>query len=63
LQALAASGLTRFVGRQTELATLHEALEHTSTGQGQVMAVIAEPSIGKTVSSASLPAPIIATGG
>jgi hypothetical protein len=63
LQALAACGLTRFVGRQTELATLREALEHTSTGRDQVMAVIGESGVGQTVSSASLPAPIIATGG
>jgi hypothetical protein len=40
LQALAACGLTRFVRRQTELATLREALEHTSTGRDQVMAVV-----------------------
>jgi class 3 adenylate cyclase len=43
LQALAARGLTRFVGRHTELQALHEALEQAGTGHGQLVAVIGEP--------------------
>jgi AAA ATPase domain len=48
LQAAAARGLTRFVGRQMELETLRQALERTSTGHGQIVAVIGEPGVGKT---------------
>ena len=38
LQAAVARGLTRFVGRQTELEALHQRLEQASTGHGQVVA-------------------------
>jgi class 3 adenylate cyclase len=48
LQAFAARGLTPFVGRQTELAALHQALERAGAGHGQVVAVIGEPGVGKT---------------
>jgi class 3 adenylate cyclase/tetratricopeptide (TPR) repeat protein len=48
LQAAAARGLTHFVGRQAELKALHQALERTATGHGQVVAVIGEPGVGKT---------------
>jgi tetratricopeptide (TPR) repeat protein len=48
LQAFAARGLTPFVGRQAELAALHQALERAGAGHGQVVAVIGEPAIGKT---------------
>src|SRR2546425_12087105 len=48
LQAFAARGLTPFVGRQAEIATLHQALEQAGAGHGQVVAVIGEPGIGKT---------------
>jgi class 3 adenylate cyclase/tetratricopeptide (TPR) repeat protein len=48
LQAFAARGLTPFVGRQAELAALHQALERAGTGHGQVVAVIGEPGVGKT---------------
>src|SRR2546428_12048218 len=47
LQAFAARGLTPFVGRQAELAALHQALEQAGAGHGQVVAVIGEPGIGK----------------
>jgi AAA ATPase domain len=47
LQALAARGLTPFVGRQAELETLHQALERAGAGHGQVVAVIGEPGVGK----------------
>src|SRR6266567_1152745 len=43
LQATAARGLTRFVGRDTELATLVQALERAGAGHGQVVAVVGEP--------------------
>ena len=48
LQAAAARGLTRFVGRQPELETLHYALDRAGRGQGQVVAVIGEPGVGKS---------------
>ena len=48
LQAFAARGLTPFVGRQAELAALHQALEQAGAGHGQVVAVIGEPGVGKT---------------
>src|SRR5688572_13715522 len=40
LQAFAVRGLTPFVGRQAELAALHQALEQAGMGYGQVVAVI-----------------------
>ena len=48
VQAAAARGLTRFVGRQTELITLTEALERVSTGHGQVVALVGEAGVGKS---------------
>src|SRR5215813_663390 len=48
LQAFAARGLTRFVGRQAELEALHQALERAGSSHGQVVAVIGEPGVGKT---------------
>jgi class 3 adenylate cyclase/tetratricopeptide (TPR) repeat protein len=48
LQASAARGLTRFVGRQTELATLQQALERAGAGHGQVAAVVGEAGVGKS---------------
>ncbi len=48
LQAAAARGLTRFVGRQLELDTLRQALERAGSGHGQVVAVIGEPGVGKS---------------
>jgi class 3 adenylate cyclase/tetratricopeptide (TPR) repeat protein len=48
LQAAAARGLTRFVGRHTELATLRQAFEKALTGHGQVAAVIGEAGVGKS---------------
>ena len=46
--AAAARGLTRFVGRQTELVTLTEALARTSDGHGQVVALVGEAGVGKS---------------
>jgi class 3 adenylate cyclase/tetratricopeptide (TPR) repeat protein len=48
MQAFAARGLTRFVGRQAELEALRQALERSGTSHGQVVAVIGEPGVGKT---------------
>jgi class 3 adenylate cyclase len=48
LQAFAARRLTSFVGRQVELAALHQALEQARAGHGQIVAVIGEPGVGKT---------------
>jgi class 3 adenylate cyclase/tetratricopeptide (TPR) repeat protein len=48
LQAAPAYGLTRFVGRQTELQALNEALERAATGRGQVVTIIGEPGVGKS---------------
>ena len=48
LQAMAARGLTRFVGRDTEFAALVQALEHAGDGHGQVVAVVGEAGVGKS---------------
>jgi class 3 adenylate cyclase/tetratricopeptide (TPR) repeat protein len=48
LQAAAARGLTRFVGRGTELETLRQALERAQAAHGQVVAVVGEPGVGKS---------------
>jgi class 3 adenylate cyclase/tetratricopeptide (TPR) repeat protein len=48
LQAGAARGLTRFVGRDRELDQLGHALETSRAGHGQVVAVIGEPGVGKS---------------
>jgi class 3 adenylate cyclase/tetratricopeptide (TPR) repeat protein len=48
LQAAAARGLTKFVGRSAEVAQLDEALEAARSGKGQVMAVVGEPGVGKS---------------
>jgi class 3 adenylate cyclase/tetratricopeptide (TPR) repeat protein len=48
LQAAAARGLTRFVGRQQELDVLRQALERAGTSHGQVVAVIGEAGVGKS---------------
>jgi predicted ATPase len=48
LQAAAARGLTRFVGRQPELAALQQALAQASAGHGQVVALVGEAGVGKS---------------
>jgi AAA ATPase domain/Adenylate and Guanylate cyclase catalytic domain len=47
-QAAASRGLTRFVGREGELDQLQQALDQARAGRGQVVAVVGEPSIGKS---------------
>ncbi len=44
----AARGLSRFVGRHTEFDALHAALQRAHSGQGQIVAVIGEPGVGKS---------------
>ena len=48
LQATAARGLTRFVGRQHELDLLRQAQERAGAGEGQVVAVVGAPGVGKS---------------
>jgi class 3 adenylate cyclase/tetratricopeptide (TPR) repeat protein len=48
LQAAVARGLSPFVGRQSELEALQQALAHAGAGQGQVVALIGEPGVGKS---------------
>ena len=42
------TALQDFVGREHELAILHAALDHASSGQGQTVVLVGEPGIGKT---------------
>jgi predicted ATPase len=48
LQAAVARGLTRFVGRETEIGTLRHALARADAGHGQVVAVVGEAGVGKS---------------
>ena len=48
LQAAVARGLTRFVGRDTEIETLNQALEQAGNGHGQVVAAVGEAGVGKS---------------
>src|SRR2546425_6922021 len=48
LQASAARGLTRFVGRERELQQVAQALERTAVGHGQTVAVVGEAGVGKS---------------
>jgi class 3 adenylate cyclase len=48
LHAAAARGLTRFVGREGELDQLRQALGRAAGGQGQVVAIVGEPGVGKS---------------
>ena len=48
LQASAARGLTRFVGRQQELAALQQTLAQAGAGHGQAVAVVGEAGVGKS---------------
>ena len=48
LQAAAARGLTRFVGRDTEIEALQQALARASAGHGQVVACVGEAGVGKS---------------
>src|SRR5713101_6973617 len=48
LQVAVARGLTRFVGRQTELAALYQAVARAGAGHGQVVAAVGEAGVGKS---------------
>src|SRR6266540_4663783 len=48
LQAAVARGLTPFVGRETEVEALRQALERGAAGHGQIVAVAGEPGVGKS---------------
>ncbi|MEX2220460.1 MAG: AAA family ATPase [Candidatus Rokuibacteriota bacterium] len=48
LQAAAARGLTRFVGREIELDRLEQSQQLARAGHGQVVALVGEPGVGKS---------------
>jgi tetratricopeptide (TPR) repeat protein len=48
LQAAAARGLTRFVGRQHELEILRQALTQAAAGHGQAVALVGDAGVGKS---------------
>lgn len=48
LQAAAARGFTRFVGRDAEMEQLRQAAEQARHERGQVVAVVGEPGVGKS---------------
>ena len=48
LQAAATRGLTRFVGRETELVAVQQALARAEAGHGQVVALVGEAGVGKS---------------
>ena len=48
LQAAAARGLTKFVGRSAELQHLTQVLETAGGGHGQIVTVMGEPGVGKS---------------
>jgi class 3 adenylate cyclase/tetratricopeptide (TPR) repeat protein len=48
LQRAAALGLTKFVGRQREMDALKHAAEQAQAGRGQIVAVMADPGVGKS---------------
>jgi class 3 adenylate cyclase/tetratricopeptide (TPR) repeat protein len=47
-QVAATRGLTSFVGRESELEQLRQALDRARNGHGQVVAVVGEPGVGKS---------------
>src|SRR5215470_17487394 len=48
LQAAAARGLSRFVGRDQELESLQQALQQAGVGHGQLVALVGEAGVGKS---------------
>ena len=48
LQVAARRGLTRFVGRQSEIEQLQRALEQAKAGYGQIVGTLGEPGLGKS---------------
>ena len=48
LQVVARRGLVQFVGRQRELERMQQGWEQAQRGQGQIVAVVGEPGLGKS---------------
>src|SRR5881296_2973390 len=48
LQVAARRGLTRFVGRHTEMDQIRRALEQAKAGHGQIVGMMGEPGLGKS---------------
>ncbi len=48
LERSAGRGLSKFVGREAEKATFRQAAERANSGSGQIVAVEAEPGVGKS---------------
>jgi len=48
LQRAAVRGFTKFVGRQRAMETMKHAAEQAHSGRGQIVAVMAEPGVGKS---------------
>jgi class 3 adenylate cyclase/DNA-binding winged helix-turn-helix (wHTH) protein/tetratricopeptide (TPR) repeat protein len=48
LETRLARGISRFVGRERELQTLHTLLAQVENGQGQAVGLVGEPGIGKS---------------
>jgi class 3 adenylate cyclase/tetratricopeptide (TPR) repeat protein len=48
LARAASRGLTKFIGRQREMDALKHAAEQAQAGHGQIVAVMAEPGVGKS---------------
>ena len=48
LQVSARRGLTRFVGRHTEMELIQQALQQAKEGRGQIVGVMGEPGLGKS---------------
>src|SRR5690242_18095239 len=47
-QRSAARGLTKFVGREREMDALKHAAEQVQAGRGEIIAVMADPGVGKS---------------
>ena len=48
VQAAATRGLTPLVGRRTEIEVFNKLVEQTSSGKGQILAMVGEPGMGKS---------------
>ena len=48
MHAAAGRGLTHFVGREAELTALRKALSQAGDGDGQIVAVVGGPGVGKS---------------
>jgi len=48
IEASAARGLSKFVGREREITVLRESLEKAQSGFGQVVGIVGEAGVGKS---------------